>query len=82
MKWDVEKPRHAGKATGTVHGVPFEIEIATNPLHSQRTTWSMNFEIYGEKYRSNGQSGGVQRALSCLREDLDAICRNHGIDVE
>jgi hypothetical protein len=79
MKWPSGKPTAPGKYEGTIYGVPFSLEITVDRKHSQRSTWEMHFEIYGEKYRNNGQSGGVQRALSCLRPDLETVCRNHGV---
>jgi hypothetical protein len=79
MKWSGGKPRYPGKAEGTIFGVPFSIEIWTEALHKQQTMWSMSVDIYGERYTSRGRSGGVQRALSCLRDDLESVCREHGV---
>lgn len=82
IKWDDGKPKHPGKFTGSVYGVPFTVEIFHDIQHSQRTTWTMDFEIFGEKYSNSGQSGGVQRAVSCLRNDLDIVCNQHNVEMD
>ena len=79
IKWEGGKPTEAGLHRGAVNGVPFDVEIYLDRLHSQRTTWALEYEIFGEKYGTSGPSGGINRALGCLREDLEVICRNHRI---
>jgi hypothetical protein len=80
MKWDDGKPRVPGKYAGTIHGVPFKVEITTTRIHSQLTHWAMRTEVYDEVLESKGRSGGVQRALSCLREDLEFSLRDNGVE--
>jgi len=79
IKWEGGKPTKDGLHRGDVNGVPFDVEIFTDRLHSQRTTWAVEFKIFGQQYGTSGPSGGIQRALSCLREDLEVLCRKNGV---
>lgn len=80
MKWSEGKPRQPGFHVGTIYGHPFEVTITNEQLHSQRTVWEYDLDFEGHKYGNTGTSGGVQRALSCLRDQLEGLCDDHGID--
>ena len=79
IKWAEGIPRVAGMHIGKIHGHEFKVDIFTNRPNSHRTTWTIDFDFMGENYTDAGESGGVQRSLSCLRDALETICRQKGI---
>lgn len=80
IKWADRVPKEVGVHAGEIYGQPFSVEIFTNRPHSHRTTWTIEFEFLSEKWGESGESGGIQRAMSCLRDSLETICTDKGIE--
>lgn len=73
------KPKDPGSYAGLIYGQEFKVNIRLDRVHARSFKWTMTWEIFGDEYVALGNTGGVYRALSTLREDLERVCHERGI---